>query len=209
MHSELWSLVISGAVLGFWAGIAPGPLLTLVISETLCHGLRAGAKVACAPLITDLPIIALTVFVLAGMSQVAGVLGWVSIAGAVVLLWMAWDTFQAKVPEVGESCSRDRALQKGILTNFCNPHPYLFWLTVGSPLLFGAYKNAGAAGPALFLVAFYAMIVLSKLGAAFITARSRAFLSSRAYVTLLRLLGAALVVFAFLFARDGWRLLAT
>ncbi|MBT4876955.1 MAG: LysE family translocator, partial [Desulfobacula sp.] len=39
-----------GMVLGLSAGLAPGPLLTLVISETLLHDIRAGIKVAMAPL---------------------------------------------------------------------------------------------------------------------------------------------------------------
>ena len=41
-----------GTVLGLSAGLAPGPLLTLVISETLQHDIRAGIKVAVAPFIT-------------------------------------------------------------------------------------------------------------------------------------------------------------
>jgi len=46
-----------GIMLGTSAGFAPGPLLTLVISESLQHGVKSGAKVALAPIITDLPII--------------------------------------------------------------------------------------------------------------------------------------------------------
>ena len=44
-------------VLGLAAGFAPGPLLVLVISETLQHSTRAGIKVAFAPVITDLAIV--------------------------------------------------------------------------------------------------------------------------------------------------------
>lgn len=43
-----------GAVLGLSSGLSPGPLLALVISETLRHGVKAGVKVALAPIITDL-----------------------------------------------------------------------------------------------------------------------------------------------------------
>lgn len=53
-----------GAALGLSAGLAPGPLLTLVISETLQHGVKSGVKVALAPVITDLPITLLTFFTL-------------------------------------------------------------------------------------------------------------------------------------------------
>ena len=53
-----------GTVLGLSAGFAPGPLLTLVISETLQHDIKSGIKIALAPIITDLPIIILTLFIL-------------------------------------------------------------------------------------------------------------------------------------------------
>ena len=54
----------SGILLGLAAGFAPGPLLVLVISETMRHGIRAGLKVSIAPLITDVPIILVSLIVL-------------------------------------------------------------------------------------------------------------------------------------------------
>lgn len=42
-----------GTVLGLSAGFAPGPLLALVISETLRHGIPAGVRVALAPIIVS------------------------------------------------------------------------------------------------------------------------------------------------------------
>ena len=64
-----------GSILGLSAGFAPGPLLTLVISETLQHDIRAGVKVALAPIVTDLPIIMLTLFILVKLSGFHKVLG--------------------------------------------------------------------------------------------------------------------------------------
>ncbi len=209
MNSELWSYVGSGAVLGFWAGVAPGPLLTLVITETLRYGHRAGARVALSPLITDFPIIALTLYALSTLASVSGALGVVSFAGAVLLLWMAWETFTAKPFKVKGSTAKAHSLRKGVLTNFLNPHPYLFWLTVGGPLLYSANDAVGLVGPALFLALFYVMIVMSKLAVAYLTAKSRSFLSGPLYTWLLRLLSAALVFFAFLFIRDGWTIIVS
>jgi len=42
--------------------------LALLLAETLRHGAKAGMKVALAPVITDLPIIALTLFLVANLS---------------------------------------------------------------------------------------------------------------------------------------------
>ena len=57
MHDAL-----SGAVFGLAAGLMPGPLLALVIQQTLRHGPTEGIKVAAAPLLTDLPIVAAALF---------------------------------------------------------------------------------------------------------------------------------------------------
>ncbi|MCD6225405.1 MAG: hypothetical protein J7K32_07820 [Deltaproteobacteria bacterium] len=56
------TFLTAGTILGLSAGLIPGPLLTLVISETLRHNIKAGIKIAVAPLLTDLPIIGLTFF---------------------------------------------------------------------------------------------------------------------------------------------------
>jgi len=49
--------LFTGLMLGLTAGVAPGPLLTLVVSQTLRYGVREGIKIAIAPIFTDLPII--------------------------------------------------------------------------------------------------------------------------------------------------------
>lgn len=64
-----------GLVLGLSAGLAPGPLLTLVVSETLRHHVGAGIRVALAPLISDLPIVLVSVGILSTMADFEAVLG--------------------------------------------------------------------------------------------------------------------------------------
>ena len=44
------------------SGIAPSPVLVLIISEILGHGIRAGTKVACIPLLTDAFVILASAF---------------------------------------------------------------------------------------------------------------------------------------------------
>ena len=77
-----------GAVLGLSAGFAPGPLLTLVISETLQHGIKSGLKVAIAPIITDLPIIIVTLFLISKLSNFHEILGIISLIGGCFILYM-------------------------------------------------------------------------------------------------------------------------
>ena len=47
------SLLVNGLALGLYAGISPGPLLSLIIAESLRGGWPAGFRIALAPLVTD------------------------------------------------------------------------------------------------------------------------------------------------------------
>jgi threonine/homoserine/homoserine lactone efflux protein len=71
----------TGTVLGLSAGLAPGPLLTLVISQTLKHSVREGLKVALATLITHMSIIIVTLFVLSKLANFKLILGMISCLG--------------------------------------------------------------------------------------------------------------------------------
>lgn len=204
--SLIWTDFMTGCVLGFWAGVSPGPLLTLVVTETVRNGTAAGLRVAAAPLLTDFPIVALSVLVLAQLAHSAGVLGAVSLAGGCFILYLAWETWKAKPPRATQQADLSRSLKKGVITNFLSPHPYLFWLTVGSPLLLKGWQR-GPAGPILLLAGFYACLVGAKVAVALLVGRSRNILQGRAYTLVLRCMGLVLALFAGIFFRDGWRLL--
>ena len=45
-------VLLAGGALGLAAGFAPGPLLTMVISQTISHGFREGVKTAFSPIIS-------------------------------------------------------------------------------------------------------------------------------------------------------------
>ena len=49
-------LTVAGIALGLFEGVRPGPLLTMVIRETLTGGWSAGARAASAPIFTDGPL---------------------------------------------------------------------------------------------------------------------------------------------------------
>jgi threonine/homoserine/homoserine lactone efflux protein len=155
--------VALGLALGLGAGLAPGPMLALVLSATLQGGFLAGARVACAPLLSDAPVVILSVLVLQGLPD--GVLAALSLAGAGVLLWLAADALRAAPVEAGSGSDLGRA----VLVNVLNPHPWIFWITVGGPLLVEA-TTPEATG---FLVAFYALLIGTKVALAGVVAAGR------------------------------------
>lgn len=195
-----------GILLGFSAGIAPGPLLMLVISETVQHGVRSGIKVAMAPIITDLPIILLTLFVLIKLSGYQSVLGLVSLAGGLLVLFTAYETLRIQPIELALPTEQTHSLMRGILTNLLSPHPYLFWISVGAPLLYKSLST-GLTAFCAFLGGFYLALVGSKILLAIGVEQSRQLLRGRFYLHTMRLLGILLALFAVALLRDGLLLL--
>ena len=198
--------LITGILLGLSAGLSPGPLLTLVVSETLRHGIRSGMKVALAPMITDLPIILLTLFVLSKLADFHSVLGLLSLAGGFFVLFMGFESLRAKGVELDIQTEQPKSLTKGVLANALNPHPYLFWLSVGAPTMIRA-MNIRPVAPVAFLFGFYVFLVGSKVLLAIGVGKSKSFLNGRIYVYVMRSLGLALCVLAFVLFRDGLKLL--
>jgi len=195
---------LSALLLGLTAGLAPGPLMTLVLSQSLQHGSREGCKVALAPIITDSPIILLALTLASGAAEMQGVLGTLSIAGGLFVLYLAVDTFRPERAEAEVADVRPKSWLKGILTNLLNPHPWLFWMTVGAATLANAIAASWLAA-AVFLGVFYLLLVGSKVLLALAAGRSRRFLKGRIYRLIMRMLGLLLVVFAVLLLRDGVR----
>ncbi len=195
----------TGVLLGLSAGLAPGPLLTLVITETLSHDLKAGATVALAPVITDLPIVLLTLWVLARLSHFTVILGLISMLGGLLVFQLGYEHLHRRAVPVNPRPA-SRSLRNGVWVNFLNPHPYLFWFGVGAPLTLKAMDHSMTAA-AGFIGGFYVMLVGSKLMLALTVAKSRPFLNSRTYLYAIRGLGVSLCLFAAWLIWDGLALI--
>jgi threonine/homoserine/homoserine lactone efflux protein len=200
------SFLTIGVALGLSAGLSPGPLLTLMVAESLQHGARAGIKIAVAPLLTDLPIVALAVFSLYHLADIDVVLGMISLIGAVVLAHYGWKNVRFNGVVVNAEKLEPRSFRKGVIANLSNPNPYLFWFSVGAPTTLKALE-AGTAPALLFILSFYAVLVGSKSLLALLIGTSRHLLRSHTYTLFIKTLGTLLLLFAALFTREGLRLL--
>ena len=206
MPNDVMAFLGAGIVLGLSAGISPGPLLALVLTHTIRHGVREGIRVAAAPLLTDLPILLVSTLVLSKVAAYGNLLGAVSLAGAAFLVSMAYETFRARRQEPSASDGGPRSLRRGAMVNALSPHPYLFWLTVGAPMILKGWKTSPAAA-VLFVVGFTGCLVGSKVALAVLAGRSAQLLSGRNLQYLMRALGLLLLLFAALLLADGLRLL--
>ncbi len=201
----MFESILAAAAFGLSGGLSPGPLLALVVAETLARGRRAGLAVAAAPLLTDGPIIVAAVLLLGRIESSEPALGIVNLAGGALLASYGIAGLRGIDDTVAEIPVENRvwgSLGKGVAVNLLNPSPYLFWLTVGAPMLLRAH-DAGWMIAVGFLVAFYLGLVGSKAGLAVMVARSRTVLRGRGYIFANRLLAVVLLVYAALFVREG------
>ncbi len=196
--------LLAGSVLGLTAGISPGPILTLVITETLKYSRKEGIKVAVSPLITDFPIILITLFILVRLSQFNIVLGIISFFGGIFVAYLGYESVKTKGLDLREPGFKAQSLKKGVIANFLNPHPYLFWSTIGTPYIIKAFE-INLLTAVLFLLSFYVLLVGSKVTIAVLVSRTKAFIKQNVYLFIMRFLGIVLFIFSFIFFYDGYK----
>lgn len=200
---EGWSFLITGVVVGLAGGFSPGPITTLVIVQSFRYGLAEGLKVAIAPLLTDAPVALIALVVIARLDDADRALGIIALMGAGFLAYLAYENAFARPPQMTTSADLPRSLRKGILTNFVNPNPYLFWFTVGAPTVMEAYR-LDHIFVGLFIGGLYVSLIGAKATFAVVAARGRSLLAGAGYRYTLRTLGVVLFLFAIKFAYDGF-----
>lgn len=208
--------LLTGLVLGLGSGVSPGPLLALAISTTVRRGLRAGLVVTAAPLVTDTLFIVLTVTVISQLST--SVIAGLSLVGAVVIAWFAWENArEARTADVSAlRCARQSSgrltrltrqpLLQAVAVNVLNPAPWLFWISAGAPILIG-FAGDGLPLAIAFLVAFYVAIIGSKALLVVAIAAGRHRLGNHGYRLILAGVSVLLAVIAIVLTVNGIRTL--
>lgn len=200
MNLELFS---KGLSLGFTAGIAPGPLTLLVITQTLQYNLREGIKVSLAPLFTDIPIICFSYLVLSQLASFGWVIGSICFVGSAFLLSMAKDMWFAKPPQISLTKDSAQSVKKGILSNLLNPAPYLFWITIGTPILVSEETSTWIE-KLLFIVAMFSVMIGTKVVIALAARKSSSVLQGKTYQFCLRASALIFLIFAINFLLTGY-----
>jgi threonine/homoserine/homoserine lactone efflux protein len=157
--------ILQGIVFGLAAAAQPGPLQAYVILQTVRSGWRRAIVYAFVPLCSDLPIIAVVVFVLALVPDV-----WVialRLVGGLFLLYLAWNAFRSVrlLPDEADPGAESRPTNffQAVLINLLNPSPYLFWSLVTGPILVAGWKQNPAYAIGL-VAAFYLVMILFTAG---------------------------------------------
>jgi threonine/homoserine/homoserine lactone efflux protein len=94
------------------------------------------------------------------------------------------------------------ALKKGIIVNFGNPHPYIFWISIGGPIILKSLSTHVSA-TILFIFGFYSFLVGSKVIITLIVEKSKSFINNKYYFSIIKILGIAQIVFGLTFIKMG------
>lgn len=195
----------AGLALGIIEGIKPGPLLTMVIRESLSKGLRAGMWTAAAPIFTDGPLIIISLFFAGWLATEPSILLAISGIGALFLAIMGLECFTLELPNPDVKEDATGSFQRGILTNLLNPNVYVFWFLIGGPLMATAAEQEPIA-PVIYAIAFLVTIILVKASIAWIFVGGGTWLSPRKYHIAMTICGLAMLAFAASFAYQAYDL---
>jgi threonine/homoserine/homoserine lactone efflux protein len=156
----IFSLFTQGLTLGFSAAASPGPFQAFLFSRASRHGVRRTLPLALAPLVSDVPIVAVILLALTRLPQ--GFLRGLEVAGGAFLLWLSWGAFRTPgdthSPSIRTIDGRGGGFLRAAVVNAAGPGPWIFWSTVCGPILIEAWRAAPATGLA-FLLGFYLVLV--------------------------------------------------
>ena len=200
-------LAIAGTTLGIVEGIKPGPLLTMVIRETLSGGLRAGLWTAAAPIFTDGPLVIFSLFAAAWIATNPSALLVITLAGAIFLAQMGYECFGLEPPNMDEDAPPPTgSFLRGIITNLLNPNVYVFWFLIGGPLMASAADEEILA-PIAYAITFLVTIMLTKATIAYAIHRASGNISATVYRRLLAICGIVMIGFSLYYAIQAYSLL--
>lgn len=193
--------LLFGLIFGLCNGLSPGPTLTLVISKTLQYNLKAGVQIAVSPIIFGVVVIPISMMTISALSTIKPIIGVIVLIGISYLIYLSIDLIKQPTQPVAAP-KKNKHYRTGALVNFFSPFPYIFWFSVGGPLLVKAFNTSFIFGT-LFILSYYTALIGSKITIALIANKSKTFYTQKTYKNITRSLGIIMLFFAILFIKIG------
>lgn len=196
MFLEVATYSFAGLGLGLATAVIPGPIVILLIVETLKYGWRAGAAVAAGPVIVDALVMLPLALVLQGFLTTRPLQIVFGLAGMIYLLYVgasmvmtARRSGDLETVEEVEAISPAASFKRAIVTQMLSPMAYAFWATAGAIMVRKAYESGGLLSATAVPAAFWLGTLI--VAAAFIamTTAGRSVLKSAAYRVIIALGG--------------------
>lgn len=155
-----WHAALAGALLGLSLAAPPGPVTAIMVSASLHGRVRQAFLTACGAISADLCWLTLSILgVLAIFHDHPRWLGYLALAGAALLLWMAWGAWASARRGIQDSHTPG-SWKVGFFTVLTSPISLAWWLANGA-LLYRSWGLPGIAGMFLSLILYCALFCLA------------------------------------------------
>lgn len=183
--------ILSVFILGLIGGANPGPILTSSFTESIRVGFIKSLNVILMALISETIVAGfiLTLFFSIQIPQIVFYI--ISLAGAVVLIWLATQVWKIRKIDSGNKIFTFKKIF--ILTVFNGPF-WIFWITIAVPQAFLLQKKI-FAGQILFLLLFELGWLFATVGLVFLFSRFRVFLTKSNFITIVFKIMALILLF--------------
>jgi threonine/homoserine/homoserine lactone efflux protein len=136
---SVWAIFLSAYLIGFSGALAPGPLLSVTVSDSFRRGIKAGPQLITGHAILEAFTVAAVAAGLTRLVENSTVYGVIAFVGGAFIAWMGLQLALGAVKktivlqlDADTGQSRFGPLMVGALTSLANPYFVLWWLTVGA-----------------------------------------------------------------------------
>ena len=181
-------------MLGLIGGVIPGPVITAVFTEILQSGFLKSLRIILIALITESIVALLSLLILDSLGFNEGFFRGLSLAGAVILIWIAISIWKVRTLDSGKKVHF--GLGKILIMILSNGVLWSYWITICIPkaILLGQQIPHGEY---LFMGSVQMGWLISTMVVAFLFSRFRKTLSRpRVIPVLFKLFALAFVYFA-------------
>jgi|SRR6185312_6047314 len=151
-----WHAALAGALLGLSLAAPPGPVTAIMVSASLHGRIRQAFLTALGAISADLCWLTLSILgVLTLFHDDPRWLGYLGLAGAVLLLWMAWGAWVSARRGIQDSHAQG-SWKLGFFTVLTSPISLAWWLANGA-VLYSSWGLPGIGGMFLSLIVYCAL----------------------------------------------------
>lgn len=186
--------IVTAGLLGFFAGGVPGPFTTVVASTALERGFGRAVKLAFIPVVTEIPALLVTVFLLRKLNH--DLLGAVGILGGGAVIYLGVRFFRRQEPdgsELEQAVEDRRTFRTLAVAGLLSPAPWIFWLVAAGPLFLRAWNASWVQG-LVYIVVLLAMFIGTASGIAWLASHGRRVMGPEVRSRVVRVVGVVLVL---------------
>lgn len=199
---------LTSFLVGLSGALAPGPMLTVTISDSMQKGFLVGPMMVSGHIIAELGLV---ILILAGLGWLIGsplatfIIGFV---GGIILIFMGVQLIRnspqlESTPEISVN-KKYGTIVNGIITSATNPFFFIWWATIGGAFLFKGIAMAGIMGLLGFLIGHWSSDILWFSTVSFFSSRSTSVMNPKTYKTVMHICGLFLVCVGGYFFISSW-----